>query len=305
MRHRDPRYVLVSPVRDEDAYLETTIQSVLKQSVLPYRWIIVDDGSRDRTRAIVGEYVRRCDWMYLVSTYRDSGRQPGSGIIRAFNRGYEEIKGLDFDFIVKFDCDIECQPNYFQYLLDRFAEDPKLGIASGIYLELSGRRWKPVAMPHYHAAGQTKMVRRECFADINGFVASRGWDSYDEIKAQVAGWTTRHFSHIHFRHLKLEGSGIGFVRTSMMLGEIYYLTGGGPCFFFLKLIHYACTRRPMLLGALMLGWGYVKQFLTRRPRLTSARETAFYRALLNRRIVAGTKNIFYRKSLSPTGPLKS
>ena len=145
--------------------------------------------------------------------------------------GYDLVRNEAYDFIVKFDCDLDFAPDYFERLLRRFQEDPKLGIASVVYLENRNGKWKQVKMPPYHAAGQTKVVRAKCFADIGGFVVSRGWDTVDEIRAHAMGWNTRHFEDLFFYHLKAEGSGIGFLRTNEMHGEIFYLTGGGQLFF--------------------------------------------------------------------------
>jgi biofilm PGA synthesis N-glycosyltransferase PgaC len=279
------RYVLVSPIKDEEKYVETTLRAVLNQTVRPFRWVLVDDGSRDRTHEILESYARGVDWITLVTIRRDAARQPGSGIIRAFNEGFKVVQDEEFDFVVKLDCDIDFPPDYFESLMDKFQQDPRLGIASGVYLESPRGEWVTIKMPAYHAAGQTKMVRRGCFREIGGFVAVRGWDSLDEIKAQSAGWKTGHFQDIQFYHLKLEGSGIGFLRTSMMLGEIYYMTGGGPLFFTLKSVHYAFARRPFFLGSLMLIVGYLRPLLTRRKRLVTSAEARLYRNMLNRRIV--------------------
>ena len=278
-------YILVSPVKDEEQYIETTIRAVLNQTIRPSKWIIVDDGSRDRTRAIAEKYAQEFPWITLVPHMRDAARQPGSGIIRAFNVGYERVRDLDHDFIVKFDCDLDFPPDYFEQLLVRFRQDPQLGIASGIYLETRGGKWEPVKMPAYHAAGQTKMVRSKCFADIRGFVESRGWDTVDEIRAQSMGWKTRHFEELYFHHLKTEGSGIGFLRTNKMHGEIYYLTGGGYLFFLLKFFDRLFLGRPFFLGGMMMLWGYLKPLLTRRPRLVDNSEAKLYQHMLNHRIM--------------------
>ena len=287
-----PKYIIISPVKDEEKYIETTIHAVLRQTARPSKWVIVDDGSKDRTHEIAEAYARRFDWITVVTIRRDAARQPGSGIIRAFNEGFKLVRDLEFDFIVKLDCDIDFQPDYFEQVMKRFHEDKRLGIASGSYLERRRGKWAPIKMPAYHAAGQTKMVRIECFREIGGFVASRGWDSFDEIKAQVAGWKTRHFKAVRFYHLKLEGSGIGFLRTSMMLGENYYLTGGGPLFFALKCAYYAFLAKPFLLGSVMMLVGYLKPLLVGKKKLATDTEAKFYRNLLNRRIVATISRIF-------------
>jgi poly-beta-1,6-N-acetyl-D-glucosamine synthase len=285
-------YVLVSPVKDEEKYIERTIQAVLHQTIKPCKWVIVDDGSCDRTHAIVEEHAREFPWITPVTLETRGGRQPGSGIIRAFEAGYEAIRDLDFDFIVKFDCDLDFPADYFEQLIAKFQQDDKLGIASGIFLEENRGEWVPLKMPAYHAAGQTKMIRAECFADIGGFVVSRGWDTVDEIKARIKGWKTRHFEEIYFFHLKKEGSGIGFLRTNMMHGEIYYLTGGGGLFFTFKFLHRLVFGEPFLVGGLMLLWGFLKTRFSGRPRLVSESEARLYRGLLNRRIVERLSSIF-------------
>lgn len=290
-------YILISPVKDEEKYIERTIQSVLQQTIKPQKWVIVDDGSRDRTPIIVDEYTRSYPWITKVTLVRDGKRQPGSGIIRAFMAGYESVRNECFDFVVKFDCDIDFPPHYFEELITRFQQDDKLGIASGIYLEERKGQWVPVKMPLYHAAGGTKMVRKECFADIGGFVVSRGWDTVDEIRAQKLGWKTLHFDDLYFRHLKKEGSGIGFLRTNMMHGEIYYLTGGGKLFFTLKFLARLVFGYPFLLGGIMMLWGYLKPSLTGKPRLVSVEESKLYQSMLNQRILDRLSTMFGRHVL--------
>jgi len=188
---------------------------------------------------------------------------------------------------VKLDCDVELPPSYFENLIARFAADPALGIASGIYLEKEQGQWQPVEMPHYHAAGACKMIRTECFREIGGFVESRGWDTVDEIRAQVLGWKTQHFTDLQFHHLKREGSGIGPLATSVMHGEVYYLTGGGKLFFLLKVLHRVVCDKPFLASGLALVWGYVKTMLSGEGKLVSSEEARFYARLLNRRMWSG------------------
>ena len=89
-------------------------------------------------------------------------------------------------------------------------------------------------MPHYHAAGASKAVRRECFENIGGFITQRGWDTVDEIRARSRGWETTHFADLKMKHWKPEGTGMGLLRTSCMHGEIYYRTGGSRPVLYLK-----------------------------------------------------------------------
>jgi len=295
---RPANYVIISPVKDEALYVEKTIQSVVGQSVRPCRWIIVDDGSRDATPQILTRYSEEHSWITVLTVPRDGERKPGSAEIIAFMAGYRLIEQDHFDFVVKLDCDLEIPPEYFKTLIRRFEANPKLGIASGIYMEEHERVWKPVKLPKYHAAGCSKMVRAECFHEMGGFILRPGWDTVDEIRAQVMGWETCHFEDIALHHLKPEGIGIGFSRTNLMHGQIYYLTGGGTLFFLLKCLHRLVFGRPILLGGVLMFVGFVQVYLKGEPRLVSDREALHYRRLLNERILL-TRLLTYAYSFTP------
>lgn len=285
------KYIVISPVKDEECYIEDTIKSVIGQTITPSKWIIVDDGSIDNTVNIIEKYSHNYQWIKLIRISRDARRMPGSAVINAFNAGYQLIKDTNYDYIVKLDCDLRFGPDYFGGLISKFQEDEKLGIASGIYLENKRGFWNAIIMPAYHAAGASKIIRKECFQQIGGFVPFRGWDTVDEIRAQTKGWRTCHFKELQFYHLKTEGSGIGQLRTNIMLGEIYYLTGGSRFFLLLKIIHRILFYRPFLAAGLMMSWGYLRPLVLRRKLLVSSEESEFYKQLLNRRIYNKIKEL--------------
>jgi biofilm PGA synthesis N-glycosyltransferase PgaC len=282
-------YLVITPVKDEERYVEHTLRSMVSQTVKPVCWIIVDDGSSDRTPEIIERYQADHPFIRLVRNPRGQPRQPGSAVIRAFNRGYEVAKDLEYDLIVKLDCDLSFEPDYFEKLVGKFSAEPKLGIASGVYFEApDGAQWNEVSMPSYHACGASKVMRRECFEQIGGFLPARGWDTVDEIRAMARGWRTGHFRELRMKHWKLEGSGIGPWRTNLMHGEIYYLTGGSKLFFLLKLLH-RLRSRPFLIGGVALFWGYVRTMFKQKQRLVTDVEARCYRALLNGRITGRLK----------------
>ncbi len=291
-----PKYIVISPVKDEQKYVESTIQSVLSQTEKPVRWIIVDDGSRDGTSNILNKYCEKYNWITVMRLNRDAERRPGSAEICAFNKGFELIKDEDFDFIVKLDCDLKFGPDYFEKILLRFKDDSKLGIASGVYLENRGKGLMPVEMPDYHAAGASKVLRAQCYRAIGGFIQEKVWDTIDEIKAQSRGWKTGHFKDILFYHLKVEGSGIGHLRTNKMHGEIYYLTGGSKLFFLLKLAHRIIFGTPFFLGGIMMLFGYLNYLIKGKDLLVDEKEAKFYRKLLNKRIINKFKMHLVEKS---------
>ena len=279
------RYIVVSPVKDEELYIERTIQSMLQQTVRPVQWLIVDDGSSDQTPAIIAKYTVDHDWIKSIRINRDAVRNLGVTEIRAFATGYESIRNIPHDYVVKMDCDLELPADYFERLIREMDADPELGVVSGLYRENSTGEWRPVKMPSYHAAGATKVVRLQCFRDIDGFVLDRGWDTIDEIRAQFKGWKTRHFDDVQFNHLKPEGSKAGSLSTCRFHGEIYYLTGGGLFFFLFKSLHRAISGSPFLIGGLAMFYGFVKASLSGQKRLVSDDESRFYQRMLNRRIL--------------------
>lgn len=289
----DPRaYIIITPVRNEGRHLQQTIDSVASQTLRPQKWIIVNDGSTDNTSQLIDAAAARHPWIETVHRGDRGFRKTGGGVIEAFNEGLRRVDGHSWEFIVKLDCDLVFGPDYFEELIGRFVADSRLGIASGVYVEQhpGNGEWNEVKMPAYHAAGASKVVRRECFAQIGGFIMNRGWDTVDEIKAMAKGWKTTHFRELKMKHLKPEGSSIGLVRTNVMLGEIYYLTGGSVGFLILKLAH-RFVHRPVFVGGLAMFWGYLRMAARRKPTLVSAEEARCYRALLLGRITSRARRL--------------
>ena len=277
-------YVVVSPVKDEERNISRTLESMLDQTMKPLRWIIVDDGSRDRTADVVQSYAGSHSFVYLLRRDIRQARQTGIAEIVAFNEGYQLVREMAFDCVVKLDGDLSFNRDYFEQLLARFHENPKLGIASGTYMERRGNEWTQIKMPTYHAAGASKMVRKECFDAIGGFIPERGWDTVDEIRAMTIGWQTMHFPELRMEHWKPEGVGMGYLSTSYMHGEIYFRTGGGLVFLVPKVLS-RFLHRPIITGGLALFCGYLHGMLRRAQRLVTPDEARCYRALLNRRLL--------------------
>lgn len=277
------RYAIVTPVKDEERHIELTIRSVIEQTLRPVRWIIVDDGSSDRTPQILRQYAHH-SFITILSSRSAGERELGSAEAHAFKVGHAALDGENYDFIVKLDGDLSFGPEYFERLLSRFDTDPMLGIASGVYLESDETgEWTIVKMPSYHAFGACKVVRRQCFEQIGGFLTTPGWDTVDEIRALHLGWRTCHFTDLEVRHHKREGSAMGALPTNAFHGGIYYVTGGDPLFFVFKVLH-RMTSRPYVVGGLALAGGYLRAVLTRRKLLVSRAEARTYRRLLRQRL---------------------
>ena len=273
-------------------YVELTLRSMIGQTLKPVLWVIVDDGSKDGTSKIVSKYAEDYSFIQVVCNPSNGARNTGPPVIRAFNFGCQSLRDIEYDFIVKLDCDISFREDYFQKLLGKFSEDEKIGIASGVYFEMDNTGvWKEVVMPYYHAAGACKVIRRRCFENISGFIVSAGWDTVDEIRAMARGWKTTHFSDLKMYHHKREGSGIGPLRTSLMQGKIYYLTDGSKLFFLLKVLH-RFGSKPYVLNALALAWGYLRTRIKRTALLVTKEEALQYQTLLRNRMFTKARNLF-------------
>jgi poly-beta-1,6-N-acetyl-D-glucosamine synthase len=283
-------YVIVTPVKDEAAHIGEMIKSVLSQTKRPDRWVIVDDGSTDKTPGIIATNVKGEDWITVLNT-KSTQRNLGSAEVIAFDKGLDTVQIDDFDYIVKLDGDVKLDPNYFQEILARMELDKGWGITSGVYREIHDGNWITIKMPSYHAAGASKVVRRECFKAISGFVAKKGWDTLDEIRAGLKGWKTGHFEDIVFAHLKPEGIAMGKLSTHRFHGEIYYQTGGGFLFLLVKGLHRMLCAKPFFIGGLVMILGYLESCITRKPRLVNDEEARFYSQMLARRLYKFLGNI--------------
>lgn len=279
----NPSYVVVTPVKDEDAHIGSMIKSVLAQTKRPDKWVIVDDGSTDQTPEIIAANTAGIAWITVLNT-KSTQRNLGSAEVIAFDKGLGTIQIDDFDYIVKLDGDVNLEPNYFQEILARMESEKSYGIASGVYREMHEGNWVTTKMPPYHAAGASKVVRRECFKAIEGFVPKKGWDTLDEIRAGLKGWKTGHFDDIVFTHLKPEGIAMGKLSTHRFHGEIYYQTGGGFLFLVVKAAHRMLFAQPFMIGGVALILGYLVPLITRKPRLVNDEEASFYNKMLNARL---------------------
>jgi len=277
-------YVVISPVKDEAKHIDRTLSSIVGQTVRPLLWIIVDDGSQDGTARLVERYAKEHSWIRLLRIERDGPRELGSAEIRAFDYGYQLAREIQSDFIVKLDGDLELPSDYFERLITKFRQDDQLGIASGIYLEEHRGHWKSVKLPPYHASGASKMVRAKCFSEIGGFILFAGWDTVDEIRAQLLGWKTCHFQDIQFYHLRKEGSASGSLSTNLLHGEVFYVTGGGILFLLLKVLHRMLSDKPFLFGGLAMLWGFLWPWINGKARLVTGAEARSYQQLLDARI---------------------
>lgn len=272
-----PPYVVVTPVRDEEAHLEEVIRSVVAQTWQPLEWIIVDDGSTDRTPQILIEQAAAVPWMTVVTRPDRGFRASGAGVVQAVQVGVDSLRSNDWEFLAKLDGDLSLPSDYFEECLNRFAADPKLGIAGGTIESAYGEGgFRRERHPEFHVRGATKIYRRSTWEDIDGLVDVPGWDGIDEIEANRLGWRTRTFPDLVLRQMKPTGSAEGQWRDWRKGGAGAYQIGYHPLFVLARSFARA-TRPPYLIASAGLLTGYVQALLRRDPRAVGADTLAYVR----------------------------
>lgn len=276
--HHLPSYVVITPARNEAENIEKTIASMRLQRVRPLLWVIVDDGSTDQTSEIVSKYLPEIDWMRLVQRPRRQERT-FAGKVHAFNAGAAELKGLSYDLITCMDGDVSFEPEYFEFLLTKFAEDPNLGVAGTIFVENGYSSGADSFEGANHVAGICQVFRRACFEEIGGYTphAAGGIDWMAVTTARMKGWKTRSFREIScFHHRPIGTAERGRLAALFSYGEKDYYLGGHPVWQLFRCA-YRFFKRPFALGGIALGLGYAWAFVRRRHRPVSAELMAFHR----------------------------
>jgi poly-beta-1,6-N-acetyl-D-glucosamine synthase len=252
-----PTYVLVTPARNEAQFIELTLKSMVAQTIKPLRWIIVSDGSTDETDDIIKKYTSQYEWIELVSLPQHEQRN-FAGKVAAFNAGYERVRGLNYEVIGNLDGDISFESDYLEFLLNKFAENPKLGVAGTPYLEANAvhdERYKS----QDHVSGACQMFRRRCFEDIGGFPAVKtgGVDLIALLSAQAKGWQTRRFDEMSCMHHRNVGSGdhSGVLGRLLNRGRKDYLLGSHPAFELFRSV-LQMKNSPYFVGGTLMIVGY-------------------------------------------------
>lgn len=284
-------YVLITPARNEEAFIEKTIESVIHQTVLPMRWVIVDDGSTDRTAEIVTRYLPQHPWMELIPMPQRRDRSFAAKV-GAFNAGFERVKRLSWEIIGNLDGDISFDADHFEFLTGKFAADASLGVGGTVFREEGYSSDRDSFEGRTHVAGQCQLFRRQCWEQIGGYVPHRagGIDWMAVVTARMMGWKTESFRERWFFHYRRLGTAErGVLSAQLAYGKKDYYMGGHPLWELFR-VAYRVTKQPFIIGGLALALGYGLAFLRRLPRPVSNEFMAFHRneqmtklrAILNR-----------------------
>lgn len=264
------KIVIITPTRNEEEYIHITIKCMIEQTILPIKWIIVNDGSTDNTEEIIKEYIKEVPFIEYVSLPDRGYRKPAQGVIEAFYEGIKKIENENYDILAKFDGDLEFPSNTLEEICNAFRNDSQLGITGGTrYEQFNNSDFKKVLVPEGFVGGPTKFYRKKCFQDINGLIRRAGWDGVDTIKANMMGWRTGELESLKMIHLKPTGmaSGEGLKKSCMKYGNVSYYMGGYVWYFILRLIGRSFEGRSLKVGYFMIR-GYLRSRLNNEIRET-------------------------------------
>jgi glycosyltransferase involved in cell wall biosynthesis len=272
------KYVLITPARNEEDYIEKTIQSVIAQTVLPEKWVIVSDGSTDRTDDIVKQYAEGKEWIEFIRLPERKERHFAAKV-QGFNVGYERLKNVEFDIVANLDADISFEKDYFEYLLANFQRDPELGVAGTDYIEGDLHSFRDSYINVQHVNGQCQMFRRKCFDDIGGYTPIKGGgiDWVAVTTARMKGWKTYSFSdRVFIHHRKMGSAGSSVLAARYHYGKKDYFLGGHPLWEILRGI-FQMAKKPYVIGGAFLMLGYFGALLRGANRPVSAELMRFHR----------------------------
>ena len=255
-------YAAVTPARDEEDNLRRLAACMVAQTVRPAAWVIAENGSADGTAQLARQLAAAHPWITVIGTRAAASYDRTSPYMRAFHAGVDALAGAG-DVVVKLDADVSMDSGFFEGMLAAFASDPRLGIASGTLFELDGSKWREIVLLGAHCWGPTRAYRRSCLDTVLPLDDGIGYASIDEVKAQLAGFTTRTLSHLPFRHHRPEGAGEGSRwRSWSSQGAAAHYTGYRPSYLLARSA-YRMRRDP---AALALVTGYLACAIRRAPR---------------------------------------
>jgi biofilm PGA synthesis N-glycosyltransferase PgaC len=252
-----PIYALITPAHNEAQFIESTIQSVVAQTVPPIKWVIVNDGSTDGTDDIVMKYAAAHPWIELVQMPERRERH-FAGKAHAVNSGHKKLAGLQYDVVGNLDADVSFDQEYFAFLMSRFAENPKLGVAGTAFRE-GNLAYNYEFVGIEHVSGMCQMFRRECFEAIGGYPAIRsgGIDLIAVLSARAKGWETRTFLEKKFEHHRNQGGALHTgLRERLHMGQKDYLLGNHPVWEFFRSF-YQMKYKPYVIGGFLVLASYL------------------------------------------------
>ncbi len=257
----------MTAAHNEEDFIEATLQSVLAQTLLPQRWVIVSDNSTDRTDEIVESYARQHDFIRVLHITRAPGRNFGAKVM-ALQQGNQLLEGMEYDFIGNLDADVTLEPSYFEQLISHFRQHPDLGLAGGFVYEDAGGEYRSLRMNDVRNVGHAaQLVRRECYEAIGRYAILKygGEDWYAQTKARMQGWHVEALPQLKIFHHRHISGGSSPLRNAFRLGKQDYSFGSAPLFEMMKCLR-RIPERPYFGNALARLAGFLWPYICKEPR---------------------------------------
>jgi glycosyltransferase involved in cell wall biosynthesis len=279
-------YIIITPAFNEAAYIERTIQSVLAQTHKPRVWVIVDDGSTDRTAEIVKRYAREHPWIWYVYRQKDPNQTYYASNVYAIQYGLNQLQHSNFklqdsDYLAILDADIELCVDYYEKIFLKYSKYPQLGIATGTYLEKENGKWVEAKIDRRSTPKAIQVFRQKCYVECGGYIPFKygGEDSGMEITARMKGWHTWSFNEIQVKHYRPVGTANGYslLGARFRLGLSDYCLGTHPFFMLMKSLKRCFWEKPYVLSGLMRLSGYLAGWIKQEKRQIPADVMAFLR----------------------------
>ena len=287
------KYVLITPAHNEEAFIEKTLASMVAQTILPERWVIVDDGSTDRTAEIVDRYAARCPWIEFVRLPQRRDRNFASKA-HVVNAAFQRAKLLQFEIAGNLDADISFEPDYMEFLLRKFSEDSLLGVAGTPFTQDGGYDSARDSFEgESYVAGGVQMFRAKCFADVGGYVPLRGGgiDWIAVTTARMKGWKVQSFREKRFHHYRTLGTAErSAVGAAYEYGRRAYTLGSSPIWQSIRCL-YRMKQKPYIVGGVALFVGYFWASVRRLKRPVNREMIRFYRREQMHRLAAILRSV--------------
>lgn len=278
-------YVIITSAYNEEQNILLCLKSILKQTILPKEWIIVNDGSTDSTRTIIEEFIVDYSWIKLIDKRKEE-IEFGAHAVVNFYIGVTNLSFTKYDYIVQLDADISIdRSDYFEYQLRQFDSDPKLGISSGItYSTRIGKKILTKRM-YWRTGGATKMYRKQCLTDIGGLKPIFSWDGLDVYQAMYKGWKSRTFFDLQVNHLGKKRMLDRYNQKHLLKikGAAWYKRGYPIEFVFLKFLQYT-YKKGWEFGVSFIG-GYLQAKKNKMKKYVTKEEKSFIRKVQYIRIL--------------------
>lgn len=261
------KYIIITPAKNEEKFISNTINSVISQTIKPLVWVIVDDCSDDKTPDIVKSFAMRYSFIRLVQMKISEKRNFGNKVF-AIRRGFEEVKELNYNYYCNLDADVSFEPHYFEYLLNKFEENPKLGICGGKVYDLVGDEFIPQKYENHSVAGPVQFFRRECYESFGGYQPFKSGfiDGFAEISARKNGWITQTFPEVIVRHYRPAGTAKGNkLKMRFEGGKFEYRFGYLYIYHFLRTLSNIDSIQNFF-GALACLFGYLVCFVKKEKK---------------------------------------